>query len=123
MARALMKASVMSDSAELLLPCQYLSIHLSRFCCSHSDVAVPPAQPAGSHRCMPKIAWLKPFTRVSLRAVVSIQFGRVRKEKLCIASNAVAVDAVFLTMTIKHSSIQHLLFVTINLRQGGAFVL
>lgn len=38
----LMKASVMSDSAERLLPCQYLSIHFSSLCSSHSDVAIPP---------------------------------------------------------------------------------
>ena len=38
----LMKASVMSDSAERLLPCQYLSIHFSSLCSSHSDVATPP---------------------------------------------------------------------------------
>lgn len=39
-----MKASVMSDSAVVLCPCQNLSIHLSSRCSNHSEVAVPPVQ-------------------------------------------------------------------------------
>ena len=115
-----MKASVMSDSAELLLPCQYLSIHFSKFCCSQSDVAVPPAQKPSTYAqgilTDVLLAGTSPSGGVH-------SFGQVRNQGLCNVLNAVAVNAVLLTMTIEYSSIQHLLFVTINLRQGGAFVL
>lgn len=42
--RTLMKASVMSDSAELARPCQYFSMYLIKFFSSQSAVATPPAR-------------------------------------------------------------------------------
>ena len=46
-----MKASVMSDSAVVLCPCQNLSIHLSNRCSNHSEVAVPPVHATKVVRC------------------------------------------------------------------------